>query len=66
MCRDSSAVGLKAKLKITTTSSAKNSMELMASFERHSMRRSFTSVARVTPSVLMMRTLTAGSMLIDT
>src|SRR5664280_3003218 len=48
MRRDSSAVGLKAKLKITTTSSAKNSMELIASLERHSMRRSLSSVVRVT------------------
>src|SRR5579863_2178177 len=47
---DSSAVGSKEKLKITTTSSAKNNIELMASFERHSRRRSFTSVARVTPT----------------
>src|SRR5215472_14871317 len=51
--RDSSAVGLKAKLKITTTSSAKNSMELMASLERHSMRRSLRSVERVMVKVLM-------------
>src|SRR5271165_1263306 len=49
---DSSAVGLKAKLKMTTTSSEKNNMELMASLERHSMRRSFQRVARVTVSEL--------------
>src|SRR5947209_3978681 len=44
MRRDSSAVGLKAKLKITTTSNAKNSMELIASLERHSRRRSLRKV----------------------
>src|SRR6266404_9815935 len=47
MRRDSSAVGSKAKLKITTTSSAKNSMELSASFERHSRRKSFASVVPI-------------------
>src|SRR5262249_48029193 len=42
--RDSSAVRLKEKLKITTTSRAKNNMELSASFERHSRRRSLCKV----------------------
>src|SRR5216683_4427349 len=45
--RDSSAVGSKAKLKITTTSNEKNSMALIASLERHSRRMSFARVARV-------------------
>src|SRR5512146_69143 len=45
--RDSSAVGSNANANITTTSSAKNSIELIASFERHSSRRSFASVVRV-------------------
>src|SRR5256885_12471656 len=44
MRRDSSAVGSNEKLKITTTSSAKNSMELIASLERHSRRRSLLRV----------------------
>src|SRR5499427_8228227 len=48
MRRDSSALGSKAKLKITTTNNEKNSMELMASFERHSRRISFSSVDLVT------------------
>src|SRR5438445_1861626 len=43
--RDSSALGSNEKLKITTTSSEKNSIEFKASFERHSNRMSFTSVA---------------------
>src|ERR1700689_4706945 len=47
--RDSSAVGSNEKLKTTTTSKEKKSMELMASFERHSRRRSLRSVARVMP-----------------
>src|SRR3974390_3376795 len=46
ICRDSSAVGSKEKLKITTTSKAKNSMELMASFDRHSRRRSLINKPR--------------------
>src|SRR5207249_12145418 len=46
--RDSSAFGSKEKLNTTTTNNAKKSMELMASFERHSRRRSLASVARVT------------------
>jgi hypothetical protein len=41
-------LGLKAKLKITTTNNEKNSMELIASFERHSRRISFSSVDLVT------------------
>ncbi len=48
MCRDSSASGSNEKLKITTTSSEKNSMALSASFERHSSRISFANVASVT------------------
>jgi hypothetical protein len=40
-------VGLKAKLKITTTNKEKNSMELMASLDRHSSRRSLPSVVNV-------------------
>src|SRR5215469_12627818 len=36
ICRDSSAVGSKENANTTTTSSAKNSMELIASLERHS------------------------------
>src|SRR6516162_3254461 len=48
MSLDCSAVGLNAKLKITTTSREKKSMELMASLERHSIRRSFNKVARIT------------------
>src|SRR5580658_576071 len=51
--RDSSAVGSKEKLKITTTSKEKNSIELMASFERHSKRRSLATVARVRPAMLL-------------
>src|ERR1700676_1066008 len=47
MRRDSSAVGSKEKLKITTTSKAKKSMELIASFDRHSRRMSLANVARV-------------------
>src|SRR5207248_1233491 len=46
--RDSSAVGSKAKLKITTTSRPKNNMALIASFERHSRRMSLASVAQAT------------------
>ena len=49
MTRDSSAFGSNEKLNTTTTRSAKNNMELMASFERHSRRMSFVSVARVMP-----------------
>src|SRR6185295_2937565 len=49
ICRDSSALGSKEKLNTTTTSSEKNSMELMASFDRHSRRRSLANVAPVTP-----------------
>src|SRR5271155_1460904 len=49
ICRDSSAVGSKEKLNTTTTRREKNSMELMASFDRHSRRRSLSSVARVMP-----------------
>src|SRR5205823_2290749 len=45
--RDSSAVGSKAKLKITTTSTAKNSMELKTSRERHSRRTSLLTCAAV-------------------
>src|SRR5215469_18153113 len=45
--RDSSAVGLKAKLKITTTRRAKNSMELRTSRERHSRRRSLATLTAV-------------------
>src|SRR5581483_8232187 len=48
MRRDSSAIGSNEKLKTTTTNSEKNSMELMASFDRHSSRRSLIRVARVT------------------
>ena len=40
ICREIAAVGSKARLKSTTTSSAKKSMPLMASFERHSRRKS--------------------------
>src|SRR6266852_7444196 len=47
MRRDSSAVGLKAKLKITTTSSEKNSMELSTSRDRHSRRRSLATLIHV-------------------
>src|SRR5260370_22271426 len=43
--RDSSAVGSKAKLKMTTTSSAKKSMELRTSRDRHSRRKSFPKLA---------------------
>src|ERR1700678_171880 len=50
---DSSAVGSKEKLKITTTSREKNNMELMASFDRHSRRRSLAKVARVRPAMLL-------------
>ena len=45
--RASSAVGSKAKLKITTTNSAKKSMALSASLERHSSRRSLPKVEMV-------------------
>src|SRR5947209_9729518 len=48
--RDSSAVGSKAKLKITTTSTAKNSMELNTSRERHSRRMSLPTCAEVSRS----------------
>src|SRR5260370_2462455 len=51
--RDSSAVGSKAKLKITTTSNEKNSMALIAAFDRPSRRRSFASVARMTARKLI-------------
>src|SRR5437660_1358510 len=51
--RDSSAVGLKEKLKITTTSSAKNSIELMASFDRHSSRKSLLRVAAAMPESML-------------
>ena len=47
--RDSSALGSKEKLNTTTTRREKNSMELMASFDLHSRRRSLSSVARVMP-----------------
>src|SRR5579864_5894313 len=47
ICRDSSAVGSKEKLKITTTSREKNSMAFSESLERHSRRMSFVRVARV-------------------
>src|SRR5258708_38513520 len=43
----SSRVGSKAKLKITTTRSAKNSMELNTSRERHSRRMSLARFASV-------------------
>src|SRR5258706_2887048 len=46
--RASSPVGSKEKLNTTTTSNAKNSMELMASLLRHSRRRSFIRVANKT------------------
>src|SRR5437588_8172460 len=45
--RDSSAVGSKAKLKMTTTSNAKNNMELKTSRERHSKHRSLARLAAV-------------------
>src|SRR5436853_1805050 len=48
--RDSSALGSKEKLKTTTTRREKNSMELIASFDRHSRRRSLARVAQVTPA----------------
>src|SRR5262252_759086 len=47
ICRDSSASGSNEKLNTTTTSNAKNNIELIASFERHSRRTSLASVARV-------------------
>src|SRR5262249_54850290 len=47
MRRDSSAVGENEKLKISTTSPAKNSMELKTSRDRHSRRRSFARFAAV-------------------
>src|SRR5678816_2274387 len=50
--RDSSAFGSNEKLNTTTTSSEKNSMELIASFDRHSRRKSFFSVAAVTPVLI--------------
>src|SRR4051812_21229550 len=50
MLRDSSAVGSKLKLKMTTTSRAKNSMLLIASLDRHSRRKSLARVERVTAS----------------
>src|SRR5438128_12537893 len=51
--RDSSAVGLKEKLKITTTNSAKNNIELMASFDRHSSRKSLLRVAAAMPGSML-------------
>src|SRR5207244_8720298 len=50
---DSSAVGLKEKLKNTTTNSAKNSIELMASFDRHSSRKSLLRVAAAMPESML-------------
>ncbi len=47
MCRDSSARGSKENMKMTTTSSEKNSMAFSASLERHSRRMSLASVASV-------------------
>src|SRR6266852_9806421 len=47
--RDSSALGSNEKLKTTTTSREKNNIELIASFDRHSRRRSLANVAAVTP-----------------
>jgi hypothetical protein len=47
-------LGSKEKLNTTTTSSEKNSMELMASFDRHSRRRSLANVAPVTPDGIAM------------
>src|SRR5579864_5727639 len=47
MRRDSSTVGSKEKLKITTTRTAKNSMELKTSRERHSNRRSLAILTAV-------------------
>src|SRR6516225_3963895 len=46
---DSSALGSNEKLNTTTISSAKNSMELRASLERHSRRMSFLNVTKVMP-----------------
>src|SRR5215472_3100753 len=57
MLRDWSAVGLKAKLKITTTSSEKKSMEFRTSRERHSSRR---SLATFTHTSLVMDMLFGG------
>src|SRR5262249_20285719 len=45
--RDSSAVGSTVKLKMTTTSPAKNSMEFSTSRERHSRRRSLRTLLAV-------------------
>src|SRR3954454_5768463 len=61
MCRDSSASGSKEKTKITTTRREKNSMEFSASFDRHSRRMSFTSVATVTAQREFIETLHGGS-----
>src|SRR4029077_16012802 len=52
ICRDSSAFGSNEKLKTTTTSREKNSMELIASFDRPSRRRSLANVAPITPADL--------------
>src|SRR5258708_35551838 len=48
--RDSSDVGSNAKLKITTTSTAKNSMALNTSRDRHSRRRSLARLAAMSRS----------------
>ena len=58
--RDSSALGSNEKLKTTTTSREKNSIELMASLERHSRRRSLSSVARVMPRTILGRSALAS------
>src|SRR6266436_2487641 len=58
--RDSSALGSNEKLKTTTTSREKNSMELIASFDRHSRRRSLANVAPVTPTELLGEDFTRG------
>src|SRR5438105_3344016 len=45
ICRDSSAEGSNEKLKITTTSRAKNAVALKASLARHSKRRSLARLS---------------------